>query len=81
MNVLYNDGITWIISCQREEFRMKKNWAEIVSYLLLVLTVILAYIDDHDIFTDKSMAGTMMILCILSCGFRMLDIYNKNKDK
>ena len=57
---------------------MKKNWAEIVSYLLLVLTAVLAYIDGHDIFTDKSMAGTMMILCILSCGFRMLDIYNND---
>ena len=38
---------------------MKKNWAEIVLYLLLVLTVILAYIDDHDIFTDKNNDDSM----------------------
>lgn len=60
---------------------MKKNWAENVAFLIMFGTVVLAYIDDHDIFTDKSMAKPMMILSILCCCFFLLDVYNKNKDK
>lgn len=60
---------------------MKKNWAENAALLILAGMAVLGYIDDHDIFTDKSMAEPIMILSILCGCFFLLALYNKNKDK
>lgn len=60
---------------------MKFRYITIVWWLLLIVIVVLAYIDDHDVFSNESLAEPIMILTILFAICHGLSDYYEDEEK